>query len=88
MPSKILKPLCDGTWDQRGETVIDGGRGVTRGGADGIIAPLPEPMAEGGRGIPIMQRCTDMFSMRALPGGGTGVVLGLLRRIQENHAAS
>jgi serine/threonine-protein kinase RsbW len=69
-------------------TVIDGGRGVTRGGADGIIAPLPEPMAEGGRGIPIMQRCTDMFSMRALPGGGTGVVLGLLRRIQENHAAS
>ncbi|HEY9086041.1 MAG TPA: ATP-binding protein [Candidatus Tyrphobacter sp.] len=69
-------------------TIIDSGRGVGRTLADDIIAPLPEPMAEGGRGIPIMQRCTDMFSIRSLPGGGTGVVLGLLRHIQENHAAS
>lgn len=69
-------------------TVIDGGRGVNHTLTDDVIAPLPEPMAEGGRGIPIMQRCTDMFSVRALPGGGTGVVLGLLRHIQENHAAS
>ncbi len=66
-------------------TVIDSGRGVERSAADRLL-PLPEPLAERGRGIPIMQRCTDMFSMRPLPGGGTGVVLGLLRHVQENDA--
>lgn len=68
-------------------TVIDSGRGVERSKSDRIL-PLPEPMSERGRGIPIMQRCTDMFSIRRLPGGGTGVVLGLLRRIEGNHATS
>lgn len=68
-------------------TVIDSGRGVERSKMDHIL-PLPDPLAEGGRGIPIMQRCTDMFSIRRLPGGGTGVVLGLLRRIEGNHLAS
>ncbi len=68
-------------------TIIDSGRGVDRSAIDRIV-PLPEPMSEGGRGIPLMQRCTDMFSLRRLPGGGTAVVLGLLRRIQENGSAS
>lgn len=67
--------------------VIDSGCGMNRLIADGSVPPLPEPMCEGGRGIPIMQRCTDIFSIRPLPGGGTGVVLGLLRRVQENPAA-
>jgi serine/threonine-protein kinase RsbW len=66
-------------------TIIDSGRGVDRSKSDRIL-PLPEPMSERGRGIPIMQRCTDMFSIRRLPGGGTGVVLGLLRRIEGNPA--
>jgi anti-sigma regulatory factor (Ser/Thr protein kinase) len=65
-------------------TIIDGGRGVRKQLADDTIMPLPEPMAEGGRGIPIMQRCTDMFSIRPLPGGGTGVVLGLLRHFRKS----
>ncbi len=65
-------------------TVIDTGRGVERSKADRIL-PLPEPMSEHGRGIPIMQRCTDMFSIRRLPGGGTGVVLGLLRRPHQGN---
>ncbi len=46
--------------------------------------PMAAPMAEGGRGIPIMQRCTDMFAIRPLPGGGTGVVLGLLRQFRKS----
>lgn len=66
-------------------TIIDSGRGIGRSLA-GDILPLPEPLAEGGRGIPIMQRCTDIFAIRRLPGGGTAVVLGLLRRVQENSA--
>ena len=65
-------------------TVIDSGRGVERSTGDRFL-PLPEPLSERGRGIPIMQRCTDMFSMRPLPGGGTGVVLGLLRHVQEKE---
>lgn len=65
-------------------TVIDGGRGVRRPLADDPIMPLPEPLAEGGRGIPIMQRCTDMFAIRPLPGGGTGVVLGVLRHFRKS----
>ncbi len=68
-------------------TIIDSGRGVDRSKIDRIL-PLPELMSERGRGIPIMQRCTDMFSIRRLPGGGTGVVLGLLRRLEGNHVAS
>jgi anti-sigma regulatory factor (Ser/Thr protein kinase) len=65
-------------------TIIDSGRGVREQLADNTIMPLPEPLAEGGRGIPIMQRCTDMFSIRPLPGGGTGVVLGLLRHFRKS----
>jgi anti-sigma regulatory factor (Ser/Thr protein kinase) len=65
-------------------TVIDSGRGVRRSLADDTIMPLPEPLAERGRGIPIMQRCTDMFSIRPLPGGGTGVVLGILRQFRKS----
>jgi serine/threonine-protein kinase RsbW len=65
-------------------TIIDSGRGVHEPVADDTIMPLPEPMAEGGRGIPMMQRCTDMFSIRPLPGGGTGVVLGLLRHFRKS----
>lgn len=68
-------------------TVIDSGRGVDHSKSNRIL-PLPELLAERGRGIPIMQRCTDMFTIRRLPGGGTGVVLGLLRRVEGNHLAS
>ena len=38
--------------------------------------PLPDALSERGRGIPIMQRCTDVFQVRNLPDGGTEVVLG------------
>jgi serine/threonine-protein kinase RsbW len=65
-------------------TIIDSGRGVERPVADDTIMPMADPMAEGGRGIPIMQRCTDMFAIRPLPGGGTGVVLGLLRQFRKS----
>ena len=68
-------------------TVVDSGRGVEDAKL-GRMVPLPNPLAERGRGIPIMQRCTDMFSIRRLPGGGTGVVLGVLRHVEENQTAS
>lgn len=42
--------------------------------------PFPELSAEGGRGFPIMQRCTDFFEISSEPGDGTVVTLGRRRR--------
>jgi anti-sigma regulatory factor (Ser/Thr protein kinase) len=37
---------------------------------------LPDVMAERGRGLPIMRRCTDIFGLHSVPGRGTAIVLG------------
>jgi anti-sigma regulatory factor (Ser/Thr protein kinase) len=37
---------------------------------------LPEPNAERGRGLPIMRRCCDIFSIESSPGHGTSVLIG------------
>lgn len=41
-----------------------------------LSATLPDVYAERGRGLPIMRRCADMFSVRSTPGEGTSVTLG------------
>jgi len=35
--------------------------------------PLPQSLTERGRGIPIMQRCSDEFSVESIPGKGTEI---------------
>jgi anti-sigma regulatory factor (Ser/Thr protein kinase) len=47
--------------------------------------PLPDALAERGRGLPIMQRCADVFSVRSAPGEGTRVTLGLHVHRQAEH---
>jgi len=59
-------------------TVCDRGRGFE--GVPNETLPFPDLSAEGGRGFPIMQRCTDFLTVRSLPGDGTVVTLGRLRR--------
>ena len=59
-------------------TVIDSGTGLIK--VPQGVAPLPSALAERGRGIPIMQRCTDIFAIDALPGKGTAITLGRYRR--------
>lgn len=60
--------------DQVIATVVDHGVGFE---APEVREPtLPEPFAERGRGLPIMRRYTDLFSLRSTPGKGTSVVLG------------
>jgi serine/threonine-protein kinase RsbW len=59
-------------------TVRDRGRGFSDTPSERL--PFPELNAEGGRGFPIMQRCTDFFEVHSLPGDGTVVTLGRLRR--------
>ncbi len=67
--------------------ITDSGSGIThvpRG-----TTPLPHGLAEGGRGIPIMQRCADVFDMEALPGVGTVVTLGrVLRKSAQDSAVA
>ncbi len=42
-----------------------------------LVMSLPDAFAERGRGLPLMQRCADVCSVRSTPGEGTRVTLGL-----------
>ncbi len=45
---------------------------------------LPDAFQERGRGLPIMRRCTDIFSIRSAPGKGCRITLGCY--VQRNAA--
>jgi anti-sigma regulatory factor (Ser/Thr protein kinase) len=67
-------------------------RGIGFAATERTLAPtLPDGYAERGRGLPIMRRCSDVFSVRTAPGEGTRVTLG--RHVQraagwrEHHRA-
>ena len=72
---------CDADGERIVTIVRDGGVGFD---ADALASPpleLPTVDAEHGRGLPIMRRCSDIFSVSSIPGRGTVVVVGrLLRR--------
>lgn len=63
-------------------------RGVGFAAGEGTLKPaLPEGFAERGRGLPIMRKCTDVFSVRTAPGQGTRVTLGCrVHRAAGTHA--
>jgi anti-sigma regulatory factor (Ser/Thr protein kinase) len=56
-------------------SVRDRGIGFATDGSERSLA-LPDAYAERGRGLPIMRRCTDLFSIRSAPGEGTRITLG------------
>ncbi len=65
-------------------TIIDSGSGFQSEHASD--AKLPDALAERGRGLPLMRRCSDIFAIHSVPGRGTAVVLGTyLRRRRENQ---
>ena len=65
--------------DQLVATVVDHGIGFAA--HEAVSEPrLPEPLAERGRGLPIMRRCSDIFRVDSRPGCGTVVVVGRLLR--------
>jgi anti-sigma regulatory factor (Ser/Thr protein kinase) len=52
-----------------------------------LSAALPDIYAERGRGLPIMRRCADVFSVRSSPGDGTRVTIGcFVHRLAGWHA--
>ncbi|HTV72355.1 MAG TPA: ATP-binding protein [Candidatus Acidoferrales bacterium] len=55
-------------------TVSDCGVGFRP--APSMMTTLPDPMTEGGRGLPLMRRCSDIFNVRSSPGRGTTVRVG------------
>lgn len=68
-------------------TVVDHGIGFAA--REALTEPrLPEPLAERGRGLPIMRRYTDLFSVRSIPGKGTSVLLGRYLRHRSNRQSS
>ncbi|MGC2130570.1 MAG: ATP-binding protein [Candidatus Aquilonibacter sp.] len=58
--------------------IVDSGRGFDETPLD--LQPLPDDYEEGGRGIPIMQRCVDQCYVESSPGLGTIVTLRRFRR--------
>jgi stage II sporulation protein AB (anti-sigma F factor) len=80
--SKSVEVSCwvDGN-DKLVATVVDSGCGFS-GVPDGPV--LPPPHAERGRGLPIMQRYSDILKIDTEPGKGTTVLLGRkLRRVSH-----
>ncbi|HTC31540.1 MAG TPA: ATP-binding protein [Candidatus Acidoferrum sp.] len=63
--------------DRISARIADAGQGFS---IPSHFTPLPEPFAERGRGIPIMQRLVDRCEVECVPGDGTVVTLGRFRR--------
>lgn len=70
----VIEVRCQIEPDKIVATVIDSGKGFEPKAAS--ADKLPDELVERGRGLPIMQRCTDIFAVRSIRGKGTAVVLG------------
>jgi len=69
-----IEIVCRIEEDKIVATVTDAGRGFV---TDPLPkTPLPDQYSERGRGLPIMERCSDIFAVRSVVGKGTAVVLG------------
>ena len=49
---------------------------------------LPDALAERGRGLPIMQKCSDIFAVSSRPGEGTVVVVGRYLNGRDSSAGA
>jgi anti-sigma regulatory factor (Ser/Thr protein kinase) len=82
--SDVIEVHCQIEDDKILATVVDSGAGFSCDAVPNVS--LPDALAERGRGLPIMRRCTDIFAVHSVPGRGTAVVLGrYLRRKQQQR---
>ncbi len=75
-PPKVVEANCWIADDDRLIATIDDS-GIGFAGPDVAVEPVatPDPLAVRGRGLAIMQRCTDYVAVRNRPGRGTSVLL-------------
>ena len=75
--SQTTEPIEVTVWRHDGTrimaTIVDHGVGFP---VEKMARDLPEATAERGRGLPIMRRCADFFTVASAPGEGTTVTLG------------
>jgi anti-sigma regulatory factor (Ser/Thr protein kinase) len=64
--------------------ISDAGVGFAAPDDPRAIATLPHVYSEHGRGMAIMDRCTDIFAVKSAPGMGTTVILG--RHLHERRS--
>ncbi|BDE07331.1 hypothetical protein WPS_26070 [Vulcanimicrobium alpinum] len=76
--------------DQLFATVVDYGQGFEPPETVLTEPALPDVMSERGRGLPLMKKFTDLFSVRSTPGKGTSVILGrsVRRRADRDDSAA
>ena len=80
----MIEVRCQIEDDKILATIVDSGSGFKDGPVTDVS--LPDALAERGRGLPIMRRCTDIFAVHSVPGRGTAVVLGrYLRRAAKDR---
>ena len=68
-------------------TVQDNGIGFAVASAP-AEAELPNSDCVRGRGLPIMRRCSDIFTVESTPGAGTAVVVGRYLRRRRSEAVA
>jgi len=77
--ARTREPIEVSAWllgeDRLFASVRDRGIGFAPSIPDRSLA-LPNAYSERGRGLPIMRRCADLFSIRSAPGEGTRITLG------------
>lgn len=70
----VIEVRCNIQSDKILATIVDSGRGFDP--KPKRDPALPDDLSERGRGLPIMQKFTDIFALNSVPGRGTAVVLG------------
>lgn len=80
--SDVIEVHCQVEDDKILATIVDSGAGFITDPTPNVT--LPDALAERGRGLPIMRRCTDIFAVHSVPGRGTAVVLGRYLRSKKH----
>jgi anti-sigma regulatory factor (Ser/Thr protein kinase) len=86
--SGTVEPIevsCVARDDQILVAVRDFGRGLSEAA---IATDIPPVHRERGRGWPIMRTCSDVFSVRSMPGAGTLVVVGRYLRLSNEPSSA
>ncbi len=86
--SRAIEVVCAFAGERLIATVADHGIGFD---TSALHEPrLPEPLAERGRGVPIMRQCSDLLTIESVPGQGTTVTVGryVPRRADDRMLAS